>query len=321
MDGKTDKLVLGLDGGGIRTLVSLAVLKRLEQRFPGLLDRVDVLAGTSAGAISALMLAAAKDRKAALDYAIEFWQNPALFKSNVARELGALAGFMAFLDNQTMRAALDEVFGDMILSELDCLVAIPAFKLDNESPNPAHRCWMPQVQHNFHGARLLDPDDHFEDWRVADVALRSASLPISVPVYQNYVDGGLFANNPCLATVTQLKWDGIVATLADVRVLSVGVGRNPKYLPEQRADWGYRQWLLDPKDPLLFVQLALEGPDEAISLQCRALLGDAHYLRIDPPLASAESLLAGEPVALLRTGYAVDLSEAIEWIPKHLGLD
>jgi alpha-tubulin suppressor-like RCC1 family protein len=52
--------ILSFDGGGIRGLVTLALLKRLESQIPNLIKGADLLAGTSTGGIIALGLAAGK---------------------------------------------------------------------------------------------------------------------------------------------------------------------------------------------------------------------------------------------------------------------
>jgi patatin-like phospholipase/acyl hydrolase len=50
--------VLSLDGGGFRGLVTARLIERLEERVPGFLSSVDLVAGTSGGGILALLLAA-----------------------------------------------------------------------------------------------------------------------------------------------------------------------------------------------------------------------------------------------------------------------
>jgi len=50
--------ILSFDGGGIRGLVTLAILKRLEAQIPSLIQGADLIAGTSTGGIIALGLAA-----------------------------------------------------------------------------------------------------------------------------------------------------------------------------------------------------------------------------------------------------------------------
>ena len=49
--------ILSLDGGGMRGIYVSAILERLVQRFPTLLQEVDLIAGTSTGAILTALLA------------------------------------------------------------------------------------------------------------------------------------------------------------------------------------------------------------------------------------------------------------------------
>jgi Patatin-like phospholipase len=49
--------ILALDGGGVRGILTLALLIRIVERDPTFLDQVDLIAGTSAGGILALLLA------------------------------------------------------------------------------------------------------------------------------------------------------------------------------------------------------------------------------------------------------------------------
>ncbi len=46
--------ILSLDGGGIRGLLALVLLERLEREVPGWLGKTNLLAGTSTGGIIAL---------------------------------------------------------------------------------------------------------------------------------------------------------------------------------------------------------------------------------------------------------------------------
>ena len=57
MSNRSPCRILSFDGGGIRGLLSLVVLERLDAEVPGWLDSVDLLAGTSTGGTIALGLA------------------------------------------------------------------------------------------------------------------------------------------------------------------------------------------------------------------------------------------------------------------------
>ena len=50
-------IILSLDGGGIRGITTLQLIKRIEARFPGFLASVDMFAGSSTGGITAAYLA------------------------------------------------------------------------------------------------------------------------------------------------------------------------------------------------------------------------------------------------------------------------
>ena len=49
--------ILALDGDGIRGLLTITLLRRLEEAAPGWIDQIDMVAGTSTGAIIAIGLA------------------------------------------------------------------------------------------------------------------------------------------------------------------------------------------------------------------------------------------------------------------------
>ena len=50
-------VILSLDGGGIRGITTLQLIKRMEARFPGFLASIDMFAGSSTGGITATYLA------------------------------------------------------------------------------------------------------------------------------------------------------------------------------------------------------------------------------------------------------------------------
>src|SRR5213079_261368 len=90
---KTMYRILSFDGGGIRGLVTLAILKRLEAQIPNLIKRADLLAGTSTGGIIALGLAAGKS----VDELISLYQDNGgkIFDDSWfddIRDIGGIAG-------------------------------------------------------------------------------------------------------------------------------------------------------------------------------------------------------------------------------------
>ena len=298
--------ILSLDGGGIRGVLTAALLERLEQSNPGFLSRVDLFAGTSTGGILALALASGMspaearnlyERLGANVFSDSLWDN--------IMDIGQVRG--AQYSNRTLKEELTNQFGSMTLGELPQKVIISSFDLDNEATGLGKvRSWKPKYFHNFPG----DDSDGHE--RVTDVALYTSAAPTYFPVYQGYVDGGVVSNNPSMCAIAQaLEPNTGKSKLRDVRVLSVGTGVNPRYLPAQDEDWGFVQWA-----PHL-VSLILEGSMGLVDYQCRQLLG-AQYIRVNPVLPLQIGLDGVDQIDLMKSlASQFDLSDATAWLKKN----
>jgi patatin-like phospholipase/acyl hydrolase len=330
--------IISLDGGGLRTLVSLGVLKRIEQERPGFLDEVQLVAGTSAGSISALILAAAPRPSEGLDAARDLWFAPGLFTIPFGNRLGALAGQTALTPNEAMAQALTGVLGDKTLGDLKRHVVIPAFQLDAPARRPwtvaptrrdwmtaptqrawmdeqAQRSWRPRAFHNLQGKEEEDTFVQMGDFLV-DLALRSSAAPIVSPVYQGYADGGLFANNPTLAAIAQVIW-ARAATMNNLLVLSLGTGNAMNHMKGYNENWGYAKWLLDHKQPMALLAASIEANVEAIDFQAQMLLPKGNALRVDPPMPfnlgnSVEQQVTNMDQYVKR----FDLTSTLKWVDE-----
>ena len=254
--------ILSFDGGGIRGLVTLALLKRLESQIPNLIKGADLLAGTSTGGIIALGLAAGKS----VDEMI------ALYRDNGSkilddswwddlRDLGGLAG--ADYDQKNLGKILTGLFPDTKLKDLGKRVLIPSFNLDDGDPDATKRTWGPKFFHNFPGT------DSDGEELVVDVALDTSAAPTYFPTHGTYIDGGVVANNPSLAAVAQTqdtRNTDPVPALGDIFLLSLGTGVNLSYVKGKNLDWGLAQWA----KPL--VSLLLDASMGIADYQCRYLL-------------------------------------------------
>ncbi len=263
--------ILSFDGGGIRGLVTLAILKRLEAQIPGLIQGADLIAGTSTGGIIALGLAAGKsvDEMIALyrDNGKDIFDDS--WFDNI-RDLGGIAG--ADYDQKNLEKILNGLFGTTTLKDLHQRVLIPSFNLDDGDPDASKRTWNPKFFHNFPGS------DSDGDLRVVEVALDTSAAPTYFPTHGTYIDGGVVANNPSLAAVVQTQDSrntDPVPKLDDIFVLSIGTGTNLSYVKGRNLDWGLAQWA----KPL--VSLLLDASMGIADFQCRHLLKDT-YRRIAP---------------------------------------
>lgn len=299
--------ILSLDGGGIRGVLTITLLQRLEEAHPGFLKSVDLVAGTSTGGILALGIAAGRDLSKIL--ALYKEKGDQVFYDSLIDDLKDLGNAVgAQYGNEGLKQALYEEFGSLTLGDLEKKVTIVAYDLDNDAVEATvTRSWKPKIFQNFPG-KGSDADE-----KLVDVAIRTAAAPTYFPVYQGYIDGGVVANNPSMCALAQaLDEDTCGVKLDEIALLSVSTGGFPKFLTVQDADWGWTQWAR----PIL--EIMMEGSVGVADYQCKRILGKKGYLRIAPrlnkpiPLDSLDSI-----EELERVGNRYDLDEAIAFIQKH----
>jgi uncharacterized protein len=301
--------ILSFDGGGIRGIVSLVMLRRLQRRTPELVARTDLIAGTSTGGIIALGLAAGKS----VDELI------ALYRDNGERifddswwddvvDLGKISG--ADYDSRNLAKVLRREFGDTRLRELNKQVLIPAFDLDNEDPDPRRRTWKPLFYHNFPGS------DSDGEQRVVDVALSTSAAPTYFPSYRGNVDGGVVANNPSMAALTETQDPRAVLSprpgLEEILMLSVGTGTVLSYVAGTKHDWGYAQWA----KPLL--NLLLDASMGIADYECRQILRE-RYHRLAPVFDPGVNIRLDEwkrLPELIAFAESVDLGPVGSWLEQ-----
>ena len=297
--------ILALDGGGVRGAYTSKLIERLHAET-SFLDHVDLVAGTSTGGIIALALAAG--RKPEQITALYRDQVGAIFSTTVWRRLqsGVLVSKYPI---DGLREALTSVLGTSKLEDLkEHTVLIPSFRLDSEATDEP-RAWKAKFFHN-----LPNEDSDGKELAVG-VGLQTAAAPTYFPTADNYIDGGVAANNPAIAAlalaVNPDTTKGAGKSLFQVRMLSLGAGRNCKWV-EGDHDWGALQW------GKKLVDILIEGTMGVASYQCRAILGPNFY-RFDPVLPEEVSLDDAACVdKLIGWASAENLGPTIEWIRKSL---
>jgi patatin-like phospholipase/acyl hydrolase len=262
--------VLALDGGGIRGVVTTVLLQRIAA-MPGLerfLDSVDLVAGTSTGGLIALGIAG----KVGLDLIRDMYvrEGPRIFDDSWLddlADLGKLGG--ADYDIGRLRRALQALFGEATLGDLDKRVLITAFDLDNE--DPTRRTWKPKLFHNFPGANSDRRELAYK------VGLYTTAAPTYFPSVDGYIDGGVYASNPSMCALAQTQDARYAPTppIDDVVLLSIGTGTSLQYIRGKSHDWGYAQWV----EPL--IRLMLDGTTGIADYQCSQMLGP-RYHRLAP---------------------------------------
>lgn len=199
------KLVLAMDGGGMKGLITAAFLDSPPKEFPDL-DKFDLISGTSTGGILALGIRAGLSPLDMIRFYLDY--GPIIFPKGPRRvKLFRTARYNA----KGLEEALHEIFRDRRLKEIDRPVFIPA--LD----------WNASLRQD--AAFFFEETSPFSYFSAARA---TSAAPSYFPAYaldnRLLVDGGLAMNNPSVGAVTHARelWPD-----AELEVWSVGTGREP----------------------------------------------------------------------------------------------
>lgn len=304
--------ILSLDGGGIRGLLSVVILQKLERQVPGWLDAVDLIAGTSTGGIIAIGLA--RGMKLAQLRNLYYEKGPIIFEDSPWDNLRDLYGFIgAQYGTDNLRRELHRVLQDTRLKDLKKKVLVSTFDMHD----PERGTWKPKFFHNFDG-----PDSDGDELAYK-VALYTSAAPTYFPWAGRYVDGGVVANNPSMAALSQTRdernlpanfRDDRRPILEELRLLSVGTGVVPQHIDGENRDWGYFQWVKwGDQKPL--IDIVMQGVAGVAHYHCQQILGDDRYRRVSPALPRPIDMDDWQTRdELIRIAEDVDLSAVASWL-------
>ena len=247
----TPKRILALDGGGLRGVLTLGMLREMEtllrERFGGdpgfrLAHYFDLIAGTSTGAIIAAALALGMSVDEVHGHYLALGQK--VFKRSLLR-FGALR---AKYDAADVARALKAVYGERLLSSPDFQTGLLVMckRLDTGSPWPLTN----NPRARYFGLRpdsRVIPNGEFPLWRVVRASTAAPhyfdpeTMVISkadrerglAAINGEFVDGGVSPfNNPALQALMTATMEGYHFSWApgpeQLLVVSVGTGKaNP----------------------------------------------------------------------------------------------
>jgi patatin-like phospholipase/acyl hydrolase len=218
--------ILSIDGGGFLGLAVGTLLESTEAHFRTTShERFDLFCGTSTGAIIALGLASGLSASDVVGLYKDLGAR--LFKAKRRIPRGGRfvrSFFTSKYNNEALRAALDQVFGNRTLGDLRRSgkhAAIPAFCVTNGLPRVFNTGKEPN-------------DTLFDNYRVADVALASSAAPTYFPMvklrrpdsdlYEVFCDGGVVANHPAVIGFAEAV-SRLGARPSDISLLSISTPR------------------------------------------------------------------------------------------------
>jgi uncharacterized protein len=211
--------VLSIDGGGIKGLYSARILEHFEERFNcHIADHFDLICGTSTGGLIALGLSL--DIPVSLISNLYYRRGKRIFpqRNSLLSSVKQLL-LRSKYNNQELKAALQEIFGNRTLADSRCLLCIPAFSLTDGSP------FIFKYDH--------PEGDLCRDCRTkyVDIALATSAAPAYLPIVsidnydrKQFIDGGVYANNPTLVGVVEALryFVGAGKRFQKLMVLSIG---------------------------------------------------------------------------------------------------
>lgn len=267
--------VLSIDGGGIRGLIPALVLAEIERRTGRRTgELIDLVAGTSTGAIVACALAMPDPLPAERIAELYVEEGPRIFDRSLLKRIRSVDGLLdERYESDGLVAALERYLGDTPLADADPAILITAYDLEHRRAVFLRRTDGVSMAEAAHASSAAPT--YFEPVRLAGATL---------------VDGGVFAINPAVCAYAEADGD------LDVLV-SLGTGEHTRPLPYERArGWGQLEWAR----PL--IDVVFDGVADAADEQLSRLLG-ARYERLQTPLDEASDDLddaSPENLAALR---------------------
>lgn len=290
--------VLALDGGGIKGLFSAAVLAALEEDHGiNVVQHFDLITGTSTGGIIALALGLGLSPKDVVAFYRE--QGPHIFgKPNWRRGIRHLRRHKH--DQEPLKRALLEVFGEQTLADSQKRLVVPSYSLDSDN------VYLFKTPHHERLRR---------DWRVPvwQVALATSAAPTYFPASEHtdsvrLIDGGVWANNPSVVGIAEAV-SMLNVPLSQLRVFNLGTTAPVKKRHDRLTRGGQLAWMRQATDVVLTAQscgtYGVAGH----------LIGSDHVSRLDPPVP--DTLFQLDRLDTERL-YALAREQSRKFAPEYL---
>lgn len=233
-------VILSIDGGGIRGIIPARILQAFEERTGEPIYKLfDVISGNSTGGIIALGLVtpdiSTKNVKYKASDLVSLYQNQGkdIFQRSIWQRVKTGFGIWGAKYNRTnLDQILANKFGNVTLLEVLNQVLIFSYALNAKQGH----IWDSNIAKN----------DHKKNFYIKDIASATSAAPTYFnPVkisnitnnycYKNKrtdqvipvcveADGGIWANNPAIITVSKILKDNPHLTADDIVLISIGTG-------------------------------------------------------------------------------------------------
>ena len=261
--------ILSFDGGGIKGALSSRLLKLLVDYNPTLLEKTDLIAGTSTGSLIALLAAYGFDAKT-IDNIYSYENIKRVFtpkRINLLRPK---------YNNKHLKKLITKYISeDITLKDLKKYVVIPGFSLTGIKSKHWEEIFFNNLYDNFSYNKSI-----------IDIALAACAAPTYFPSHENFIDGGVVTNSPSIASVLlALKYFKPKFNINDFKVISIGTGCSLKKITNNTKNWGVLQWALRPfaSVKLPIISILLNDTAYLENMYCTELL-EKNFFRLNPLL-------------------------------------
>ena len=287
--------ILSIDGGGTRGLFPATVLRKLEEdQGKKVTEIFDLIIGSATGGIIATAIAAGLPMNTIQDIYLEEAEDllPKSFKRQFLL-LNPLTLFRAKYTNKGLYKALDKhigsnkTFGDVYnqFGEKPVFL-IPALNLNPYLTATDIPGFKPVV---FTSVSKKDSHE-----KLIDIAMRTSAAAVNLPIYQQYGEGGNYANDPCvfglsfalndkpdtnnISLLTNNKL-GLGKSPSEIKLFSVGCGSTgASYVKDdhiKNPDWGLFKW------QRYLISLVIDTNMVANQYISEEILPSENYMRIN----------------------------------------
>lgn len=277
--------ILSLDGGGYKGLYTACVLEKIEARRGRLVDHFDLIAGTSVGGLIALALAAGKSAAEIhaffLDHGDDIFPQGNVF-SRPYRKLRQIVWGSKYRPGP-LEAAVQKILGDTLFGDSLAYLCIPTLDLVTRAPYVFKTDHAPGL--NRDSKRLM-----------RDVARATSAAPTYFPAAtfsaikgKQFIDGGLWANNPTLVAYTEALhyFVGEGRPYRDIAILSVGtVVEDPGRTPGDSTNLSAARHGKEIITTTLAAQQ--RGTEHVFGFLAKSAANPPHYVRIGEPSLGAK---------------------------------
>lgn len=272
------KVILSLCGGGMRGVFTARILKRLsdalfEKNGRGIYDNVDMFVGTSIGSMLAAGIVYEKKTGTELDELFNVKNANLIMKKNIWDYIFGYFQMRPMYDGKGKRKFIENEFTDVSLQLKNKYSIFTGYNNSTRTPL-IFKSWEPQT-----GTPNGTTMDTLHD--ILDLSSAAPSYFPSVLTKSGIIgmDGGVFANNPCLIAYSNaLKLFG---ENSDIRILSIGTGI--KLFNDDMSSslkWGAIPWITKGN----LIDRILDAPEDEVHNTMNTLTYALNhkYCRINP---------------------------------------